>query len=282
MAAKIIDGKKVAEKFLNEVNKKIKESKEKPGLAIVLVGNNPASDIYVNFKEKKAKEFGLYFERYNLEENVSQNELLKLIDSLNQNKKIHGMIVQLPLPKHIDEKLVVDSILPHKDADGFTPLNLGNLVNDDNRLLPATARACMELIKSTGQEIKGKNAVIVGRSTIVGKPVALLLLQENATVTICHSKTKNLAEHTRNADILIVAVGKPRLIKKGMVKKGAIVIDVGINRTPSGIIGDVDFENVKEVAGYITPVPGGVGPMTIAMLLENTLKAMDMGKGFLG
>ena len=280
MPAKIIHGKKVAEKFLNEVNKKIKESKEKPGLAIVLVGNNPASEIYVNFKEKKAKEVGLYFERYNLDENVSQNELLKLIDNLNQSRKIHGMIVQLPLPKHIDEKLVVDAILPHKDADGFTPLNLGNLVNDDNRLLPATARACMELIKSTGEKIEGKNAVVVGRSTIVGKPTALLLLQENATVTICHSKTKNLAEFTKNADILVVAVGKPKLIKKDMVKKGAIVIDVGISRTPSGIVGDVDFENVKEVAGYITPVPGGVGPMTIAMLLDNTLKAMETGRGF--
>ena len=280
MPAKIIDGNKIAAKFLDEINEKIKGSKEKPGLAIVLVGNNPASEIYVNFKEKKAKEIGLYFERYNLGGDVSQNELLKLIDDLNQNKKVHGMIVQLPLPKHIDEKLVVDAILPHKDADGFTPLNLGNLVNDDNRLLPATARACLELIKSTGEKIEGKNAVVVGRSTIVGKPTALLLLQENATVTICHSKTKNLAEHTKNADIIVAAVGKPKLIKKDMVKKGAIVIDVGINRTPSGIVGDVDFENVKEVAGYITPVPGGVGPMTIAMLLDNTLKAMGMGKGF--
>ena len=280
MTAKIIDGKKVAEKFLIDINKKIKESKKKPGLAIVLVGKNPASEIYVNFKEKKAKEVGLYFERYNLDEDVKQDELLKLIDELNQSRKIHGMIVQLPLPKHIDEHLIVDSILPHKDADGFTPINLGNLVNDDNRLLPATARACMELIKSTGQKIAGKNAVVVGRSTIVGKPTALLLLQENATVTLCHSKTKNLAEHTKNADILVVACGKARMIRKNMVKPGAVVIDVGINRTPSGLVGDVDFDNVKEVAGYITPVPGGVGPMTIAMLLDNTLKAMEIGKGY--
>lgn len=280
MPAKIIDGKQVAKKFLNDINKKIKESKEKPGLAIVLVGNNPASEIYVNFKEKKAKEVGLYFERYNLNENIKQEELLKIIDDINQNKKIHGMIVQLPLPKQIDEHLIVDSILPHKDADGFTPVNLGNLVNDDNRLLPATARACLELIKSTGQKISGKNAVVVGRSTIVGKPTALLLLQENATVTLCHSKTKDLKEHTKNADILVVACGKARMIKKNMVKPGAVVIDVGINRTPSGLVGDVDFENVKEIAGYITPVPGGVGPMTIAMLLDNTLKAMEMGKGF--
>mgnify|MGYP001471521349 CR=1 FL=1 len=281
MTAKLIYGKEVAEKFLTDINKKIKESKEKPGLAIVLVGNNPASEIYVNFKEKKAKEVGLYFERHNLDENVKQDELLKLIDELNQNKKIHGMIVQLPLPKHIDEKLIVDSILPYKDADGFTPVNLGNLVNDDNRLLPATARACMELIKSTGVKIEGKNAVVVGRSTIVGKPVSLLLLQENATVTLCHSRTKDLKEHCKNADILVAAVGKPKLIKKDMVKEGAVVIDVGINRTPLGLCGDVDFDNVKEVAGFITPVPGGVGPMTIAMLLDNTLKAMEIGKGFL-
>jgi len=280
MVARIIDGKKVADKFLTDINKKIKESKEKPGLAIVLVGNNSASEIYVNFKEKKAKEIGLYFERYNLDENVKQDELLRIIDRINQNKKIHGMIVQLPLPKQIDEHLIVDSILAYKDADGFTPVNLGNLVNDDNRLLPATARACLELIKSTGQKISGKNAVVVGRSSIVGKPTALLLLQENATVTICHSKTKNLAEHTKNADILVVACGKAKMIKKNMVKSGAIVIDVGINRTPSGLVGDVDYDNVKEVASYITPVPGGVGPMTIAMLLDNTLKAMEIGKGF--
>ncbi|MDP6600640.1 MAG: bifunctional 5,10-methylenetetrahydrofolate dehydrogenase/5,10-methenyltetrahydrofolate cyclohydrolase [Candidatus Woesearchaeota archaeon] len=279
MPAKIIDGKKVAEKFLKDINKNIKQSKEKPGLAIVLVGKNPASEIYVNFKEKKAKEVGLYFKRFNLDKNVSQDGLLRIIDDLNQNRKIHGMIVQLPLPDQIDETLVVDSILPHKDADGFTPVNLGSLVNDDNRLVPATARACLELIKSTGQKIAGKNAVVVGRSTIVGKPTALLLLQENATVTVCHSKTKNLKEHTKNADILVVACGKAKLIKKDMVKPGAIVIDVGINRIPNGLVGDVDFDGVKEVAGYITPVPGGVGPMTIAMLLDNTLKAMEIGKG---
>ena len=279
MPAKIIDGKRVAAKFLENIRKRASQSKEKPGLAIVLVGNNPASEIYVGAKEKTCKSVGVNCERYNLDENIKQIELLKIIDDLNQNKKIHGMIVQLPLPKRIDEKLIMDSILPHKDADGFTPVNLGNLVNDDNRLLPATARACMELIKSTGQKISGKNAVVVGRSTIVGKPTALLLLQENATVTLCHSKTKNLKEHTKNADILVVACGKAKMIKKSMVKNGAIVIDVGINRTLSGLVGDVDFENVKEVAGYITPVPGGVGPMTIAMLLDNTLKAMEIGRG---
>ncbi|MBI2650920.1 bifunctional methylenetetrahydrofolate dehydrogenase/methenyltetrahydrofolate cyclohydrolase FolD [Candidatus Woesearchaeota archaeon] len=276
MPAKIIDGKKIASSFLENIKKRVKEIKESPGLAIVLVGNNPASEIYVNFKEKTCKEVGFYCERYNLDEGIKQSELLNLIDKLNQNKKIHGIIVQLPLPKHINEHLVIDSILPHKDADGFTPLSLGNLVNDNNMLLPATARACIELIKSTGQNIEGKNAVVVGRSKIVGKPTALLLLQENATVTLCHSKTKNLEEHTKNADILVVACGKPRFIKKGMVGKNAIVIDVGINRVMGKVVGDVDFESVKEIASYITPVPGGVGPMTIAMLLDNTLKAAEI------
>ncbi len=279
MPAKIIDGKQVADKFLDDIKNKVKNMKEKPGLAIVLVGNNPASEIYVGMKEKRANNLGFYVERYNLDENTGQDELLKLVDNLNQNRKINGFIVQLPLPKHIDENLIVDSILPHKDVDGLTPVNIGNLVNGNNMLLPATGRACMELIKSTGERIEGKNAVVVGRSNIVGKPSALLLLQENATVTICHSKTKNLAEHTKNADILVVAVGKPKLITKDMVKKGAIVIDAGINREIGKVVGDVDFENVKEIAGYITPVPGGVGPMTIAMLLDNTLKAMEISKG---
>lgn len=279
MVAKIIDGKKIADGMLEKLKQKAKKSKEKPGLAIVLVGNNPASEIYVGLKEKKANELGFHCERFNLPEDVKQDELLNIVDDLNQDKKIHAMIVQLPLPKHIDENLIIAFILPHKDADGFTPVNLGNLVNDNNMLLPATARACMELIKSTGVELKGKNAVVVGRSNIVGKPTALMLLQENATVTVCHSKTKSLKEHTKNADILVVACGKAKLIKKDMVKKGAIVIDVGINRVAGKIVGDVDFDNVKEVAGHITPVPGGVGPMTIAMLLDNTLKAMDLHKG---
>lgn len=278
MAAKIIDGKKLAQKFLEDIKKKIKDLETKPGLAIVLVGNNSASEIYVGLKEKRSKELGFNCERYDLSEKISEQELLSKVDELNQKKEIHGIVVQLPLPDHIDENLIIDSVLPHKDVDGFTPVNLGNLVNDNNMLVPATARACIELIKSTGVEIKGKNAVVIGRSKIVGKPVSLLLLQDHATVTICHSRTKNLAEHTKNADILVAAVGKPKLIKKNMVKKGAIVIDVGINRTNECLVGDVDFEAVKEVVGYITPVPGGVGPMTIAMLLDNTLKAMEFFK----
>jgi|TARA_Y100000310_G_scaffold341138_1_gene439296 methylenetetrahydrofolate dehydrogenase (NADP+)/methenyltetrahydrofolate cyclohydrolase len=278
MTAKIIDGQKIAEGILSKLKDKAKKYDEKPGLAIVLVGNNPASEIYVGLKEKKANSLGFHCERFNLPEDVKQDELLNIVDDLNQNKKIHAMIVQLPLPKHIDENMVIDSILPHKDADGFTPVNLGNLVNDDNRLLPATARASMELIKSTGVELKGKNAVVVGRSNIVGKPTALLLLQENATVTICHSKTKNLENYTKQADILVVACGKAKLVTKNMVKKGAVVIDVGINKVQGKIVGDVDFDSVKEVAGYITPVPKGVGPMTIAMLLDNTLQAMELHK----
>src|SRR3989338_716613 len=278
MAAIILDGKKEANKLLESIKKRAKALEEKPGLALVLAGNNPASEIYVNFKEKTCKEAGFYCERYNFPENVSQNELLKVVDELNQKREIHGILVQLPLPKQMDESLVVDSILPNKDVDGFTPVNLGNLVNDNNMMEPATARACIALIESTGIKIEGKNAVVVGRSNIVGKPVALLLLQRNATVTMCHSKTKNLLEHTKNADILVVAAGKTNLITKAMVKEGAVVIDVGINRLGKKIIGDVDFENVKDVAGFITPVPGGVGPMTIAMLLDNLLMAMKLGK----
>ncbi|MBS3114971.1 bifunctional methylenetetrahydrofolate dehydrogenase/methenyltetrahydrofolate cyclohydrolase FolD [Candidatus Woesearchaeota archaeon] len=278
MTAKIIDGKKIADKILSELKSKIKNSKQKPGLALVLVGNNPASEIYVNFKEKTCKEVGFYCERFNLDKNISELDLLKLINDLNQKPNLHGILVQLPLPKHINEHLITNSILPHKDVDGFTSLSLGNLMSENAILAPATARAVLHLIESAGTGIEGKNAVVIGRSNIVGKPVAMMLLEKNATVTICHSRTKNPAEHTRKADILVVAVGKPRLIKKDMVKEGAVVIDVGINRADGKIVGDVDFENVKEVAGFITPVPGGVGPMTIAMLMQNTLTAMELAK----
>ncbi len=278
MPAKIIDGKKIAEKILNELKSKIKDLKQKPGLALVLVGDNPASEIYVNFKEKTCKEVGFYCERFNLDKNIGELDLLNLVNELNQKTDIHGILVQLPLPKQINEHLIVNSVLPHKDVDGFTAVNLGNLVSENAILAPATAKACMSLIESTGIKIEGKNAVVVGRSNIVGKPVAMMLLEKNATVTICHSKTKNLAEHAKKADILVAAVGKPKLITREMVKEGAVVIDVGINRIGNKIVGDVDFENVKEVAGFITPVPGGVGPMTIAMLMENTLKAMELAE----
>ena len=278
MPAKIIDGRKIAEKIISELKSKIKGMKEKPGLALVLVGDNPASEIYVSSKEKTFKEVDGYCERHNIDKNTSEMDLLSLVAKLNNNPKIHGILVQLPLPKQIDEHLIVNSILPHKDVDGFTPVSLGNLFSGQAILAPATALAVMRLIESTGVDIAGKNAVVVGRSTIVGKPVAMMLLEKNATVTICHSKTKSLAEHTKRADILVVACGKPNLIKKDTVKLGAVVIDVGINRSNGKITGDVDFDNVKEVAGFITPVPGGVGPMTIAMLLDNTLKAMELSQ----
>jgi methylenetetrahydrofolate dehydrogenase (NADP+) / methenyltetrahydrofolate cyclohydrolase len=276
MPAKIIDGNKIAESILEEIKSKMNSIKAKPGIAIVLVGNNPASEVYVNFKEKDSKRVGFHCERYNLPENTPETDVLALINKLNNSKAIHGILAQLPLPAHIDEDLITNSILPQKDVDGFTPLSLGNLLCEKPILAPATARACIHLIETTGTEIKGKNAVVIGRSKIVGKPVAMMLLEKNATVTICHSKTKNISEFTRNADILIVAAGKPSLVTKDMVKPGAVVIDVGINRVGKELVGDVDFDSVKEVAGFITPVPGGVGPMTRAMLMQNTLKAMEM------
>ncbi len=278
MAAKIIDGRKIAENIVNGIKERLSESGQKPGIALVLVGSSAASEIYVNSKEKKGLEAGLHVERYNLDESSKQDDLLKLISELNNNPKIHGILVQLPLPRHIDESLVTNSILPHKDVDGFTAVNLGNLASGNVVHAPATARACMKLIESTKARLEGKNAVVVGRSNIVGKPVALMLLEKNATVTVCHSRTGNLEEHTKNADILVVAVGKPKIITKSMVKKGAVVIDVGINKIKKKIVGDVDFEGVKEVAGFITPVPGGVGPMTIACLMENTYNAMKFSK----
>lgn len=278
MPAKIIDGKKIAEKILNDFKDKIKNMKEKPGLALVLVGDNPASEIYVSSKEKTFKEVEGYCERHNLSKEVTEMELIDLVNRLNNNPKIHGILVQLPLPKQMDEHLITNSVLPHKDVDGFTTVNIGSLVSGNEILVPATARAVMQLIESTSVNLEGKNAVVIGRSNIVGKPVAMMLLQKNATVTICHSRTKNMGDYTKKADVLVVAAGKPRLVTKDMIKPGAIVIDVGINRVDGKVVGDVDFDGVKEVAGFITPVPGGVGPMTIAMLMDNTLKAMELAK----
>lgn len=271
MTATIIDGKKIAEEILLGICEKVKAMKEKPGLALILVGKNPASEIYVNSKEKKCNELGIYCERYNFSEDVKQKELVDLIYKLNKDNKINGILVQLPLPPDINED-VINLIDPKKDVDGFTSINLGNLVAGNNYVTPATPKAILKLIEHTGISISGKNAVVVGRSKIVGKPVALLLLERNAGVTVCHSKTENLSYYTKQADILVVAVGKPKLITKDMIKKNAVVIDVGINRVNGKIVGDVDFENVREVASYITPVPGGVGPMTIAMLLDNLVK----------
>jgi len=278
MAAKIIDGRKVADDILNGLKKKVSRMKSKPGLAVVLVGNNPASQVYVNMKEKKCEEIGFYSKKIILPESTTEEQLLKTIDDLNQDPRIHGMLVQLPLPKHIDEQLIIDSILPHKDADGFNPINMGNLFIGKSLIVPATPKGVIKLIESTGINLEGKHAVVVGRSNIVGKPIAILLQQKNCTVTMCHSKTQPLEEYTRQADILVVAIGKARAISKDMVKKGAVVIDVGTNKVFDKLVGDVDFDSVKEIAGYITPVPKGVGPMTIACLMENTLECMELQK----
>ncbi len=274
MTAKLIDGKKVAENIKKELKKRIAKLGFKPGLAVVLVGDDPASEIYVKYKGKASKDLGFHYELHKLDKDTDEMTLLNLVDKLNQDEKIHGMIVQLPLPKQINENLIIDAIRPDKDADGFNPINMGNMLIGNNNVLPATPKGIIKLIESTGVKIEGKHAVVVGRSNIVGKPTSVLLQQKNATVTMCHSKSKPLEEYTKKADILVVAAGNPRLITKDMVKKGAIVIDVGMNRVMDKLIGDVDFDDVKEVAGYITPVPGGVGPMTIVMLLENVLQCI--------
>lgn len=278
MAAKIIDGKKVAQELRENIKQRVKQLESQPGLAVILIGENPASVIYVNSKEKACKEVGIYFKKIELSEKIDEMELLNKIDELNQDKKIHGILVQLPLPKQIDEKLIIDAILPVKDVDGFHPLSMGNLLIGDNKIVSATPKSIIKLIESTGVELEGKNAVVIGRSNIVGKPISILLQQKNCTVTMCHSKTKNLTEFTKKADILVAAAGKPKLIKKNMVKKGAVIIDVGTTKVKGKLVGDVDFNNVKQVAGYITPVPGGVGPMTIACLLGNVLDCYELNR----
>ncbi|GIQ70679.1 bifunctional 5,10-methylene-tetrahydrofolate dehydrogenase/5,10-methylene-tetrahydrofolate cyclohydrolase [Xylanibacillus composti] len=270
MTAQIINGRAVRDEILAGLQQDIETLKQQgvqPGLAVVLVGDDPASKQYVGMKAKKSKEIGMYSEVHALPSTTSQEELLTLIGQLNESDKIHGILVQLPLPPHIDEKAVIDAIRVEKDVDGFHPVSVGNMVIGDDCLLPCTPAGIIELIKRTGTAIAGKHAVVVGRSNIVGKPVALLLLRENATVSICHSKTADMKEMTRQADILVVAAGRPGLIPGDYIKPGAIVIDVG---TP---VGDVQFEDASQTASAITPVPGGVGPMTIAMLMSNTVKA---------
>ena len=278
---KIIDGRAVAQKIKEDIKKQVVKFRIKPGLAVVLVGENPASKVYVRAKEKACRKIGFYFEKVHLAEDTSQDEVLKIVEGLNSNKKIDGMLVQLPLPRQVDEREILKAIRPIKDVDGFHPENMGKLLAakgkiPDSLLAPCTPKGIIRLIKETGVDIEGKNAVIVGRSNLVGKPVALLLLLENATVTICHSKTKNLPKICRQADILVAAVGQPGMITAEMVKEGAVVIDVGINRTENGLVGDVDFEAVLPKVSAITPVPGGVGPMTVASLLENTLLAYKL------
>jgi methylenetetrahydrofolate dehydrogenase (NADP+)/methenyltetrahydrofolate cyclohydrolase len=276
--AHIIDGKKIAQEIRNEIAQSVKKLKDQkgitPGLAAVWVGDNPASQVYVRTKRRACEEAGIYSEEHRLPEIVTQKELLKLIDNLNANPKIHGILVQLPLPSSISEKAILERVHPKKDVDGFHPFNLGKLFAGEPVFEPCTPLGIIRLLEHEKVAIQGKEAVIVGRSTIVGKPVAAMLLQRNATVTICHSKTDDLAAVVQRADILVVAIGKAFLVKGGWIKSGATVIDVGINRLEDKtLVGDVEFETAKERAAAITPVPGGVGPMTVAMLLHNTLKA---------
>jgi len=277
MTGKIIDGKAIANQIHNEIKKEAQILKTEkgivPGLAVIIAGNNPASEIYVRLKEKNCKELGFYSEKHQIEENASEEKVLTLVKELNQNMNIHGILVQLPLPKHINQDHIIEAVSPLKDVDGFHPANLGNLLSGKECFIPCTPQGIMELLKRYEFEIKGKHAVVIGRSIIVGKPLSILLLNNHATVTTCHSKTVNLAEITRQADILIAAIGRPRFIKGEMIKAGAVVIDVGMNRVEGKLYGDVDFDAAKEKASAITPVPKGVGPMTIVMLMRNTLKA---------
>lgn len=277
MSATILDGARLAEKVKQDIAKRVSNMKTKPGLAVVQIGNNPASTSYVNSKEIACQKCGIYSEKIQKEE-ITEKELLALIDRLNKDPKINGILVQLPLPEKFDERKILDFILPTKDVDGFHPVNVGKLSLGIEGFVPCTPKGIMRILEEYNIPTEGKNAVIIGRSNIVGKPMAQLLLGANCTVTVCHRHTKNLSEVTKNADILVSAVGRAGFVTAEMVKEGAVVIDVGINRVDGKIVGDVDFDAVKEKAEYITPVPGGVGKMTIAMLLENTLEASEANK----
>ena len=275
MAAQLIDGKAVAKSIEEEVAAAIARLGFAPGLVAVRVGNDPASEVYVRNKARKARELGLHGDELILPDSTTEAELLAHVDRLNRDDDVDGILVQLPLPKQIDATRVIDAIDPSKDVDGFHPINVGKLHLGRRTLVPCTPAGVIRLIESTGATIAGSNAVVIGRSDIVGKPMAALLLQRHATVTIAHSRTRDLAGVARGADILVAAVGKPLFVTPEMVKAGAIVIDVGINRVDGKLVGDVDFANAREVAGWITPVPGGVGPMTIAMLMKNTVTAAE-------
>ncbi|MBQ1904256.1 MAG: bifunctional methylenetetrahydrofolate dehydrogenase/methenyltetrahydrofolate cyclohydrolase FolD [Ruminococcus sp.] len=275
--ANIIDGKAVSAQVKEDIRietEKLKAQGIEIGLAVVIVGNDPASQVYVRNKEKACEAVGFNSYKYALPEETTEQELLALVDKLNNDDKVDGILVQLPLPKHLDDKIIINNIRPDKDVDAFHPVNVGKIMIGDYSFLPCTPAGVMELIKSTGTQIEGKECVVIGRSNIVGKPQAMLLLHQSGTVTICHSKTKDLKAVASRADILVAAVGRAKMITADYVKDGAVVIDVGMNRDENGkLCGDVDFENVKDKASYITPVPGGVGPMTIAMLMKNTLTA---------
>jgi methylenetetrahydrofolate dehydrogenase (NADP+)/methenyltetrahydrofolate cyclohydrolase len=283
VSAQILEGNLYAAEIKAEVKAKVQIAKDTykitPGLTVIIVGENPASKVYVNNKHKACEELGISSEVIRMPETTTKEELLSEIDKLNKNSKVHGILVQLPLPRHISayEAEILEAIDPKKDVDGFHPVNVGRLGIGKESLVPCTPHGCIKMLELAGIPVEGKKAVVIGRSNIVGKPMFNLLLSKNATVTICHSRTKDLAEVTRQADILVAAIGKPYFVTKEMVKPGAVVIDVGINRiAEKKLAGDVDFEAVKEVAGAITPVPGGVGKLTIAMLLYNTLKAVEL------
>lgn len=270
----LLDGKRIAAEIRQELYGEVSKMKQKPSLAVILVGNNSASEVYVKGKIKACEEVGIHSYSYRLPENSTQKEVEKLVSSLVKKKEINGILVQLPLPKALDADKILNLIPPEKDVDGFSPLNFGKVALGEKGVSACTPRGVIELLSRYNIGIAGKHAVIVGRSKIVGRPLAMLLLNQDATVTICHSKTQNLKEECFRADILIAAIGRERFITADMVKDGAIVVDVGINRAEDGkLYGDVDFENIKDKAAYITPVPGGVGPMTIAMLLKNTVEA---------
>ena len=281
--AKIIDGKAVSASVKEAVAKEAAALKEKGisvGLAVVIVGNDPASRVYVNNKKKACAACGIESYEYALPEETTEEELLALVEKLNGDPAVNGILVQLPLPRQIDEHRIIEAISPKKDVDAFHAVNVGKIMIGDFDFLPCTPSGCMDLIDSTGVPVEGKRCVVIGRSNIVGKPMAMLLLHRNGTVTICHSKTKNLKEICREADILVAAVGRPNFVTADMVKEGAVVIDVGMNRLENGkLCGDVDFEGVSKVAGWITPVPGGVGPMTIATMMRNTLTAAKLQNG---
>lgn len=292
MDAKIIDGKKVSEEILAELKSEVQKLKGEgvaPGLAVVMVGDNPASAAYVNMKEKACRRLGIYSERYRLFATASEKEILKLVEDLNAKDVVNGILIQLPLPKGLDQEKILRAVSPLKDVDAFHPENVGMILTGFPRFLPCTPYGVQILLNRSGIEVEGRHVVIIGRSNIVGKPLAAMLMQKakgaNATVTVCHSQSKNLKEITRSADILIAAIGSPAFVKADMVKEGATVVDVGINRVDDPksekgyrLAGDVDFESVKKVAGAITPVPGGVGPMTIAMLINNTVRAAKLQK----
>ncbi len=272
MSAEILNGTRLAQQIRSTIRKRLKKLKFTPGLAVVQVGDDPASTIYIKHKQRDCEKVHFHSEVHRLPANITQQALIQKVMELNVCEDIHGILVQMPLPEAIDEQAVIDAIAPDKDVDGLTPLNLGNLFINRETITPCTPTGIIRLIELTDKPIEGKHVVCVGRSHLVGKPVGVMLLNRNATVTYCHSRTQNIVEVTKHADILVAAVGKPGFITADMVKPGATVIDVGINSVDNRLVGDVKFEEVKEIAGFITPVPGGVGPLTRAMLLENTLK----------